>query len=162
MNFDLSALANIAKLFGNMPNGAEKQSGHGQNPSQNAQNRRDDRRNGKTHANSPFVAQNGLYEQVDASSFDSSVKDNAQNTYASANDPKSPLDGIMSLMSKKNELEKMMPALKNVFSKQQTAKTASVDSKEKSKPKDVFSPIEFAGYTVQCAMNRLYFSTKNL
>ena len=157
MNFDVNALANIAKLFGNMPNGAEKQPARGQNSPQNAQNRRDAAEYEKIHTNSPFASQNGLYEQVDASSFENigekTDKDSKKQT---------PFDNILNLMSKKSELDKMMPAFKNIFSKQQAAKTASVENKEKSKPKDVFSPIEFAGYTVVCAMNRLYFSIKNL
>ena len=155
MNIDLSVLRNMAQLFGNMPNGAEKQAERPQNTPRNAENRQDRREDVKIHTKSSFAAQNGLYEQVDASSFENISKTSDNN----AQKQTSPLDIILNLMNKKNDLDKMMPAFANIFSK---AKTQNVDnSKEKSKPKDVFSPIEFAGYTVQCALNRLYFALKN-
>ena len=155
MNIDLSVLKNMAQLFGSMPNDAGKQAERQQNTSQNAENRRDRREDVKIHAKSSFVAQNGLYEQVDVSSFENNQKSNG----SSAQKQTSPIDNILTLMNKKSDLDKMMPAFANIFSK---AKTQNVDNqKEKSKPKDLFGPIEFAGYTVLSALNRLYFGLKN-
>ncbi|MBR4800162.1 MAG: hypothetical protein IK048_00575 [Clostridia bacterium] len=152
MNFDLNALKNIAELFGRMPNASAPHAQNPQNTPRNAQNRRDKAKNGKTHANSPFASQNGLGERVDVSSFDGGGENGDDRK------PSSPFENVLSLMSKKGEIEKMMPAFASVFSK---AKVQNAENtKEKSKPKDLFGPIEFAGYTVLCAMNRLYFSLK--
>ena len=161
MIFDMNTLSNLANMLGKLQNNNQPNAQSRNNSPWKPEKPRGGHWNEKIHTNSPFASQNGLNEQIDASSFDSSVKDNAQNTYAGANNMKSPLDSIMSLMSKKNDIEKMMPAFANIFSKQQTTKTASFENKEKSKPKDFFSPIEFAGYTTVCALNRLYFSLKN-
>ena len=183
MDFDLNQIANLANIFGKMSNVGGANGQARQNSPQNAEKQRDRRTSVKTHGLSPFAAQNGLGEQIDVSSFDASVKNNAQSASAGTDgshmgagaeggNAKSPLENLMSLMSKKKDFEKMMPAFANIFSQKQS-KTAeerrsntqsdnakAQTTKENGKPKDLFSPIEFAGYTLLSAFNRLYYALK--
>lgn len=183
MDFDLNQIANLANIFGKMSNVGGTNGQARQNSPQNAEKQRDRRTSVKIHSLSPFAAQNGLGEQIDISSFDASVKNNAQSasagtdvshmgTGAEGGNAKSPIENLMSLMSKKKDFEKMMPAFANIFSQKQS-KTAeerrsntqsdnakAQTTKENDKPKDLFSPIEFAGYTLLCAFNRLYYALK--
>lgn len=181
MNFDANALSNLMQLLNKMPNGAMKNAEYSQNTPQNAQNPFDKSKDDKRYARSPFVAQNGLGEQVDQKTFAVSSGNGASDQKRTQNDaPKgSPLESIMKLMSKKSDIEKMMPALANVFASKQKTETASKQEssderfapskdsrnapkqKENGKSEDVFRPVEFAGYTALCALNRLYFNLKN-
>ena len=174
MDFDLNQIANLANIFGKMSNVGGANGQARQNSPQNAEKQRDRRTSVKIHSLSPFAAQNGLGEQIDISSFDASVKNNAQNASAGAEsgNTKSPIENLMSLMSKKKDFEKMMPAFANIISQKQSktdeerrSNTQSDNAKaqttkENDKPKDLFSPIEFAGYTLLCAFNRLYYALK--
>ena len=183
MDFDLNQIANLANIFGKMSNTGGANGQARQNSPQNAEKQRDRHTSVKIHGLSPFAAQNGLGEQIDISSFDASVKNNAQSasagtdvshmgTGAEGGNAKSPIENLMSLMSKKKDFEKIMPAFANIFSQKQS-KTAeerrsntqsdnakAQTTKENDKPKDLFSPIEFAGYTLLCAFNRLYYDRK--
>jgi|GEM_PF-6416955 len=191
MNFDLNSLANIMKMFGGMQNAGKPNGQNAGKTPQNTQKPFDKSKAANLSAKSPFAAQNGLGEQIDVSTFGMDDENKPKNDSESASGNKSPLDSILNLMSKKSDLEKMMPAFANVFSKKQQAnenQTGTVQdseqkngaqngnqnpafqneyinkakpSKENDKSEDSFSPIRFAGYTAICALNRLYFALKN-
>ena len=178
MNFDLNALANLMQILQKPQSGGAPTHSHVQNTPRNAPNPFDRSKCGNLYKNSPFAAQNGLGEEINAESFSSA----AQNQDTQNSGAKSPMESILSLMSKKNDIEKMMPAFANIYAKskeQSPAKVTKADEttsengqspenspqngfkqKENGKSEDLFSPIEFAGYTLVSALNRLYFNSK--
>ena len=179
MNFDLNALANIAKMLGGLQNtGAPTPSNADLKP-QNAPNPFDKSKNNNLHTKASFASQNGLGEKIDVKAFSY----DAQKQNDSANGAKTPMENLLGLMNKKKDFEKMMPAFANIFSskQQKTAENTQKSDekihdsethgqnnapnrpkqKENGKPENLFSPIEFAGYTLLSAFNRLYFNSKN-
>lgn len=178
MNFDLNALANLMQIFQKSQNTGASTRPHPQNKPCNAPNSFDKSKGGNLYKNSSFAAQNGLGEEIGVESFSPTEQNQAEKDGA-----KSPMENILSIMSKKKDIEKMMPAFASIFSKSQpqspskVTKTEEMQSengkspenpppnhfkqKENGKPEDLFSPIEFAGYTLVSALNRLYFNSKN-
>ena len=179
MNFDMNTLANIMKMFGGMQNSSTNKPMNADFKPQNVQKPFDKSKDNNLTAMSPFVAQNGLGDKIDMNTFSFGGEKNPN----SDEKTKSPMENILSLMNKRKDIEKMMPALANIFSAKQSQNpkeaTKSDETvcegmhnspnnalkgpkqKENDKSKDLFSPIGFAGYTLISAFNRLYYNSKN-
>lgn len=172
MNFDINSLMNLTKMFGGMGQNPQRQSENGKTKSRKAEKSFDKSKDDKRFTYSPFAAQNGLGEVVDASSFEQNEQNQTNQEYTDRTSGQSaqnsPFENLASIMQKKNDFEKIMPMFSTLFS--QKAKTAETKpqseetplhvsrTKETDKSKDLFRPIAFAGYTVLCAMNRLFYN----